>query len=109
MCRYKSTTFLNQINVLFFFYRETNLKVRQAIPETAELEDDINKLSHFDGNIFNWFITCFLLILEIQEGCFTGNLNGYSYECKVLYINIILIQWKMFICDMWSYIIFSVL
>jgi hypothetical protein len=53
VCRYKSATFLNQINVLFSFYRETNLKVRQAIPETAELEDDINKLSHFDGNIFN--------------------------------------------------------
>eukprot|EP00105_Crassostrea_gigas_P012614 XP_011428665.1 PREDICTED: probable phospholipid-transporting ATPase IM isoform X2 [Crassostrea gigas] len=29
---------------------ETNLKVRQAIPETAELGDDISQLSRFDGN-----------------------------------------------------------
>lgn len=31
-------------------FRETNLKVRQAIPETAELGDDISQLSRFDGN-----------------------------------------------------------
>lgn len=30
---------------------ETNLKVRQAIPETSELEDDINKLKQFDADI----------------------------------------------------------
>jgi P-type E1-E2 ATPase len=28
---------------------ETNLKVRQAIPETAELGDDIEALGRFDG------------------------------------------------------------
>ncbi|XP_022330149.1 phospholipid-transporting ATPase ID-like isoform X3 [Crassostrea virginica] len=30
---------------------ETNLKVRQAIPETAELGDDIHQLSRFDADI----------------------------------------------------------
>jgi magnesium-transporting ATPase (P-type) len=29
---------------------ETNLKVRQALEETCEIGDDINKLSDFDGN-----------------------------------------------------------
>ncbi len=28
---------------------ETNLKVRQALEETCEIGDDINKLSSFDG------------------------------------------------------------
>lgn len=30
-------------------FSETNLKVRQSIPETAEMEDDIDELSRFDG------------------------------------------------------------
>ena len=31
------------------FPSETNLKVRQPLPETAELEDDTRKLSDFNG------------------------------------------------------------
>ena len=33
----------------FCICRETNLKVRQAIPETAELGDDTQTMSQFDG------------------------------------------------------------
>jgi len=32
-----------------FPYRETNLKVRQAFPETAKMDDDLSKLSEFNG------------------------------------------------------------
>ena len=32
-----------------FFFRETNLKVRQAIPETAALGENIGLLSKFNG------------------------------------------------------------
>ena len=32
-----------------FVYRETNLKVRQPIPETAEMKEDEEYLAHFDG------------------------------------------------------------
>ena len=31
----------------FIYYSETNLKVKQAIPETAEIEED--KLKDFNG------------------------------------------------------------
>ena len=29
--------------------RETNLKVKQALPDTAEMHDDIHKFSQFNG------------------------------------------------------------
>ena len=32
-------------------FRETNLKVRQPLPETHELQDEITLLSKFDGKI----------------------------------------------------------
>jgi hypothetical protein len=32
---------------------ETNLKVRQALGETCEIGEDIEKLSTFDGRNFN--------------------------------------------------------
>lgn len=31
------------------YYRETNLKCRQSIPETAEMADDDNQLGRFNG------------------------------------------------------------
>ncbi len=31
--------------------RETNLKVRQSLPETAEIEDDIRRLAAFNAEI----------------------------------------------------------
>jgi len=33
---------------------ETNLKVRQALEETQEVGEDINKLSSFDGRKFHF-------------------------------------------------------
>ena len=42
-CRF--ITFRNVFNL----YRETNLKVRQALVETAEMNDDVEQLSAFDG------------------------------------------------------------
>lgn len=30
-------------------HRETNLKVKQALPETAEMGDDLEQLSQFSG------------------------------------------------------------
>ena len=39
-------------------FSETNLKCRQALPETAELQDNIEQLSQFNGNsitLFHWF------------------------------------------------------
>ncbi len=44
---------------------ETNLKVRQALEETMEIGEDINKLSSFDGRIVsnsNWIVFKYLLI-----------------------------------------------
>ncbi len=35
---------------------ETNLKVRQALEETQEVGEDINKLSSFDGRKFDFFL-----------------------------------------------------
>ena len=32
---------------------ETNLKVRQPVPETSDLQDDEEKLSAFDGTLYN--------------------------------------------------------
>jgi magnesium-transporting ATPase (P-type) len=41
---------------------ETNLKVRQALEETQEVGEDINKLSSFDGRKFYFllFVCLFL-------------------------------------------------
>ncbi|XP_076104563.1 phospholipid-transporting ATPase ID-like isoform X1 [Mytilus galloprovincialis] len=50
---------------------ETNLKVRQAIPETSELEDDIQKLSNFDADIV----------------CEAPNNNLSKFEGKMTYKN----------------------
>ena len=36
-----------------FILRETNLKARQALPETAELQDDHVKISKFNGNLID--------------------------------------------------------
>jgi hypothetical protein len=36
------------------FHRETNLKVRQALPVTSELGADISSLAEFDGKCFEW-------------------------------------------------------
>ncbi len=35
--------------MLLSSYRETNLKVRQSLPETAEINDDIRRLAAFDA------------------------------------------------------------
>jgi len=35
---------------------ETNLKVRQALEETQEVGEDINKLSSFDGRKISFFL-----------------------------------------------------
>lgn len=35
--------------------RETNLKVRQALPVTADLGEDISRLAEFDGNCFTYY------------------------------------------------------
>ena len=40
-------------------YRETNLKVRQPLPETAALIDDKDKLSAFNG-IINVYFVCIM-------------------------------------------------
>lgn len=37
---------------LFNSYRETNLKVRQALPVTSELGADILQLAEFDGKLY---------------------------------------------------------
>lgn len=37
--------------MLLYYCRETNLKARQALPETAEMGDDIQKMSAFDAQI----------------------------------------------------------
>ena len=36
---------------LFLFSRETNLKVRQALVETAEMGDDVKLMGKFDGKL----------------------------------------------------------
>ena len=33
------------------FYRETNLKVRQALPYTAEMKDDLGSISGFKATL----------------------------------------------------------
>jgi hypothetical protein len=38
-------------------FRETNLKVRQALTETAVMDDDIEKLAAFRGKS-NWPLAC---------------------------------------------------
>jgi len=41
--------------------RETNLKVRQALVETAEMGDDIEQLSAFDGITFIFLLKLTLM------------------------------------------------
>ena len=41
-------------------FRETNLKVRQPLPETHDLQDDIELLSKFDGK-YNCVIAKFVI------------------------------------------------
>lgn len=36
---------------MFYSYRETNLKVRQALPETGFIGDNVAELSSFHGEI----------------------------------------------------------
>ncbi len=47
---------------------ETNLKVRQALEETQEVGEDINKLSSFDG----WEIL-FILFVYFFDNFLSGN------------------------------------
>ncbi len=47
---------------------ETNLKVRQALEETQEVGEDINKLSSFDG----WKIL-FILFVYFFDNFLSGN------------------------------------
>jgi magnesium-transporting ATPase (P-type) len=47
---------------------ETNLKVRQALEETQEVGEDINKLSSFDGRKFY-----FLLFVYFFDDLISGN------------------------------------
>ena len=37
--------------VIKIFFSETNLKVKQALPETAELDDNIEQWGKFDGEL----------------------------------------------------------
>ena len=42
----------NVFDVRVYTHRETNLKVRQALVETAEMNDDVEQLSAFDGRLY---------------------------------------------------------
>lgn len=42
-------------------FRETNLKVRQPLPETHDLQEDVKLLSEFDGN-YNCMVAKFIMI-----------------------------------------------
>ena len=46
---------------VFNMCRETNLKVRQALVETAEMGDDIEQLSAFDGITFIFLLKLTLM------------------------------------------------
>ena len=41
--------FISECSLILYFSRETNLKVKQALPETAEIQDDMVKWGQFDG------------------------------------------------------------
>lgn len=41
------------------YFSETNLKVRQALPETAEMDNDIIQFGNFDGMSTN---SCFIVL-----------------------------------------------
>ncbi len=47
----------------FLFSSETNLKPREALIETIDLQDDIEKLSNFNGKTNDWidFVWFYLL------------------------------------------------
>ncbi len=49
--------------------RETNLKVRQALPETAVMGEDINKLKQFTGKSFLFCELCVGLCINKYEYC----------------------------------------
>jgi len=38
-------------DLVSFTHRETNLKCKQCLPETAELTEDATKIGQFDGEI----------------------------------------------------------
>ena len=44
--------------------RETNLKVKQALPDTAEMHDDIHKFSQFNGQCALLLTLLFTLNLD---------------------------------------------
>ena len=46
------TMYLNNRYDALRFTRETNLKVRQALTETASMADDIEQLAAFHGNFY---------------------------------------------------------
>lgn len=59
-----------------FFARETNLKVRQALPETAEMEDSLEQLTQFNGMYALYFYIFFVSVLHIFTMLTrSGNLN----------------------------------
>ena len=83
---------------------ETNLKVRQALEETCELGDDINKLSSFNGmrlgrvDAFVYLTNCWIyLIAEIEYeapnnnlGRFEGNLTWNNQTLPLKNDNVLL-------------------
>jgi magnesium-transporting ATPase (P-type) len=59
---------------------ETNLKVRQALEETCEIGEDINKLSSFNGNAikFEYWFFSFFYLAEIEYEAPNNNLSRFE-------------------------------
>ena len=48
---FKLLQILSESICVIFFHSETNLKVRQALPDTAEMGDDIQEFGRFNGEL----------------------------------------------------------
>ena len=75
--------------MLFLFSRETNLKVRQPLIETAELGDDLKALSNFQGMLlFSRSNYAFLSFHSRQIDCSVSGKHLWRLQKPLIVIEI---------------------
>lgn len=77
--------------------RETNLKVKQCLPDVASIEDNIEAISNFDGSVRceppNNNLNCYQGTLEWRDKKWVGVWSGACISHTLTFNSIVFVIW----------------